>query len=114
MSDFDCDLDGADDATIDAAVGHALLPPLLAALAVDLDDLSLTPEHLLPDLSVPMDPSGSGGLSDAQQAEARDLAAAAIRRLRDRGTDGRGTAERAVPVEQLRHLLGFLSGGAEV
>jgi len=108
MPDFDRDLAHADDETIVAAVPHALLPPLLTALAVDLDDTSLVPAHLQPDLSTPMDPTG--GLTPEQQAEGCGLAAAAIMRLRDRGA---GPAP-AVPVDRLRELLAFVSGGVEV
>ncbi|HEY8547016.1 MAG TPA: NAD(P)/FAD-dependent oxidoreductase, partial [Acidimicrobiales bacterium] len=112
MPDFDRDLSEADDETITAAVEQALLPPLLTALAADLDDLDLIPERLLPDLSVPMDPSGTGGLSDAQVREARELAVAALRRLRDEGRGGDATPK-PQPVERLRELLSFLSGGAD-
>jgi 4-hydroxyacetophenone monooxygenase len=108
MTDFESDLEHADDETIAAAVPHALLPPLLTALAADLDDLSLVPAHLQPDLSIPMDPTA--GMSDARQAEARELAIEAIGRMRARGTE----PIRALPVETLRELLGFVSGGVDV
>ena len=108
MPDFDRDLAQADDDTIAAAVAEGVLPPLLAALAGVLDDLSVVPEHLQPDLSSPMDPSA--GLNDAQQAEARRLAAAAIARLREAGT----TTTEALPVDRLRPLLGYVSGGVDV
>jgi 4-hydroxyacetophenone monooxygenase len=108
MPDFDSELAEADDATIAAAVEHGFLPPLLTALAADLDDHSLVPEHLQPDLSIPMDPTG--GLSEAQLAEGRALAVEAIKRLRARGPQ----PTRALPVETLRDLLSFVAGGAEV
>ena len=108
MPDFDSDLAHSDDETIAAAVPHALLPPLLTALAADLDDMSLAPGHLQPDLSNVMDPTG--GLSEAQLAEARELAVEAIGRMRERGA----RPTRALPVDTLRTLLAFVSGGAEV
>ena len=108
MTDFESDLGHADDETIAAAVPHALLPALLTALAADLDDMALVPEHLQPDLSNPMDPTG--GMSDAQLTEGRALAVEAIRRMRARGA----APAQALPVDTLRVLLGFLSGGVDV
>ncbi|MDQ1403303.1 MAG: 4-hydroxyacetophenone monooxygenase [Actinomycetota bacterium] len=108
MPDFTQDLSTADDETIRAALAQAEVPPLLPALASALDDLSLIPEHLRPDLSVLMDPTA--GLSYEQQAEAREIAFAALCRLR-------ASSERPgvnPELDDLRHLLEFISGGAEV
>lgn len=108
MTDFESDLEHADDETIAAAVPHALLPALLAALAADLDDMALVPGHLQPDLSNPMDPTG--GMSDAQLTEGWAMAVEAIGRMRARGA----APTRALPVDTLRELLGYISGGVEV
>ena len=108
MTDFESDLEHADDETITAAVPHALLPALLTALAADLDDMALVPQHLRPDLSNPMDPTG--GMSHAQLTEGHELAVEAIGRMRARGA----SPTRALPVDTLRELLGFVSGGADV
>ena len=67
MPDLDRPLADSDDDTIAAALELAVLPPLLAALAGDLGDLTLVPDHLRPDLSVFMDPTF--GLSAAQVDE---------------------------------------------
>ena len=106
MPDLDRPLADSDDATIAAALELAVLPPLLAALAGDLDDLSLVPEHLRPDLSVLMDPTF--GLSPAQVDEGRQLALGALQRLRERPPQ----PVRALPLDELKALLAFVTGGA--
>lgn len=106
MADLDAPLADADDATIVAALDLAVLPPLLAALAGDLGDPTLVPDHLRPDLSVLMDPTY--GLSAAQLAEGRQLALGALQRLRARPPQ----PVRALPLEELRSLLAFVTGGA--
>jgi 4-hydroxyacetophenone monooxygenase len=105
MPDFDRPLPDSDDAIIAAALELAVLPPLLAALAGDLDDLSLVPEHLRPDLSVLMDPTF--GLSPAQVDEGRQLALGALQRLRERPPQ----PVRALPLDELKALLAFVTGG---
>jgi 4-hydroxyacetophenone monooxygenase len=105
MVDVTRPLAETDDESIAAALDLAVLPPLLAALAGALDDLSLVPDHLRPDLSVFMDPTY--GLSADQLAEGRALALEALRRLRDDPTRG----VRALPLEELRPLLAFVTGG---
>ncbi len=106
--DFDVDLIEADDDTIVAALDHAVLHPLLAALAGALDDPSLVPDHLRPDFSNLLDPDA--GLSPEQQDEAKGIALGALRRLRERGL----AQPDPLPPDDLRPLLGFLSGGAEI
>jgi 4-hydroxyacetophenone monooxygenase len=106
MADFDRPLREADDATIAAALELAVLPPLLAALAAALDDPSVAPDHLRPDLSVLMDPTF--GLSPDQLAEGRALALAALQRLRGQPAQG----VRTPPLDDLRALLVFITGGA--
>ena len=106
MPDLDRPLADSDDATIAAALELAVLPPLLAALAGDLGDLTLAPDHLRPDLSVLMDPTF--GLSAAQVDEGRALALAALQRLRERPPQ----PVRALPLDELTALLAFVTGGA--
>ncbi|MEQ1785500.1 MAG: FAD-dependent oxidoreductase [Acidimicrobiales bacterium] len=106
MPNFDRPLADADDETISAALKLAVLPPLLAALAGDLDDPALAPAHLRPDLSVLMDPTY--GMSADQVAESRRLAHDALTRLRARPAQ----PVRALPLDQLRDLLAFVTGGA--
>ena len=84
-----------------------MLPPLLAALAGDLGDPSLVPDHLRPDLSVFMDPTF--GLSAAQVDEGNALAvggAAAAARRGPRSPCGRSRSTSCAP------LLAFVTGGA--
>ena len=106
MPDFAADLASADDETVRAALSQAEIPALLPALAAALGDLSLVPDHLRPSLAVLMDPTA--GLSPDQQAEARELAFHALRRLRDEG--GAGDTDDPSP-EMLRSLLEFTSSG---
>ena len=106
--DFTADLASSDDETIRAALAKAEVPALLPAVAAALEDLTLLPDHLRPNLSVMMDPNA--GLSAEQQAEARELAFTAVRRLQQ----GDGTRAPAPTVDQLRTLLTFVSGGAPV
>jgi 4-hydroxyacetophenone monooxygenase len=108
MPDFTRDLADADDDTLRAALAQAEVPPLLPALASALDDLSLIPDHLRPDLSVLMDPTA--GLSYQQQEEAKGLAFEALCRLREKGAPAQETPE----LDDLRHLLEFISGGTNV
>jgi 4-hydroxyacetophenone monooxygenase len=106
--DFSADLASATDDTIRAALAMADVPALLPALAAALGDPSLLPDHLRPDLSVMMDPNA--GLSAEQQAEARELAFAWVKRLQA----GEGTADPAPDADELRTLLSFVAGGADV
>ena len=110
--DLSRDLASSSDEEIRAALAHAEIPALLPALAAALHDRSLVPDHLRPDLSTLMDPTA--GLSEAQLAEARELAFGALVRLRDAGSvaDGEGVAEPGV--DELRTLLEYTSGGAPV
>ncbi|MGY6501242.1 MAG: flavin-containing monooxygenase [Acidimicrobiales bacterium] len=108
MADFTTGLGDADDDTIRAAVEQAEIPALLPALAAATGDLSLIPEHLRPSAVGLMDPTA--GLSPEQQAEARELAVAALCRLRDGPAD-----ETPVPdLDTLKTLLEYASGGAPV
>ncbi len=108
MADFSIDLAAADDETIRSALAHAEVPALLPALAWASGDLSLVPDHLRPDLSVLMDPTA--GLSPDQQAEARELAFAALRRLRAAGPSAPAPPDAGT----LRRLLTFTAGGADI
>lgn len=93
---------------IAAVLPHAVLPPLLLALAASLGEPSLVPEHLRPDLSNLLDPNG--GLSPNQLAEGREMARDALVRMRDMGIK----AAPMVPPADLAPLLEFLSGGDPV
>jgi 4-hydroxyacetophenone monooxygenase len=106
VPDFTADLASCDDDTLRAALELAEVPALLPALAATLGDRSFVPAHLRPDLSVLMDPTA--GLSEAQLAEARELALEGLRRLRE------GATAAPPDVDELRHLLTFTSGGAPV
>jgi 4-hydroxyacetophenone monooxygenase len=106
MVALDRALADTDDDSIAAALELAVLPPLLAALAGALEDPALTPDHLRPDLSVLMDPTF--GLSPDQVDEGRRLALDALQRLRDRPP----RPVRALPLDELRARLAFVTGGA--
>jgi 4-hydroxyacetophenone monooxygenase len=106
MADLTRPLADTDDQSIAAALELGVLPPLLAALAGTLDDPSIAPDHLRPDLSVFMDPAF--GLSPEQLAEGKALALDALRRLRTEPPHG----VRALPLDELRGLLAYVTGGA--
>lgn len=104
------ELTGASDELIAAAVELAALGALLPALAHVTGDRDLVPEHLRPNPDDFMDPQG--GLSPEQLDEARALAAAALRDLRD-GARTR-VAEPPVDDEPLRPLAAHIVGDANV
>jgi 4-hydroxyacetophenone monooxygenase len=105
MPDLTRPLAHTDDESIRAAVELGVLPPLLTALAAVLHDRSVIPDHLRPDLSIFMDPTY--GLSPVQVDEGRALAVDAIQRLRAEPPP----EVKALPVEELRRLLAFVTGG---
>ena len=73
-----------DDAFLERAVQGAELPPLMVALAAATGDFGILREHLRPP-QPPVDTVGRmhGAMTEAQQAEARELALAALQRVRD-------------------------------
>src|SRR5579875_1565866 len=73
----------ADDEALRAALEDAFLPALLPALAQATGDLSLLRDDLRPSGAALM--AEQCGMTPQQQAVARDLAFAALRRLRDQG-----------------------------
>jgi 4-hydroxyacetophenone monooxygenase len=94
----------ADDATIRAAVADAPIGPLLPAMAQLTGDLSLLREDLRPDPNNVFDPTG--GLSEAQIAEAHELAVQALIRARDAGE----AAPRTLTDDELRRVMAFIVG----
>ncbi len=85
----------ASDAQIAAAVNDADIPALLAALAVLTDDDAFLADDLRPPrakMGASIKPQG--GLSDAAQAKARDLAVKALIAYRDRGSPALGAEPR--------------------
>jgi 4-hydroxyacetophenone monooxygenase len=97
----------SDDA-IRAFLAEAEVPPLLPALAYATGDLSLLREGLRPDpmtFGLPQ-----GGLSEAQQAEARELALEVLARFRD------GGCRPAAPPsdEDVLRIMEYAVGGAEM
>jgi 4-hydroxyacetophenone monooxygenase len=108
----DSGLAGASDEMLAEAVTHAVIHPLLLALASILDDPSLVPDGLRPDYSNPFDPNG--GLIGEPLAEAHRLAVGALARLRDEGRGGPDVPPTALPVDELKPLLDFVSDGADV
>jgi 4-hydroxyacetophenone monooxygenase len=94
-----------DDATIRAAIDAANLVPLVAAVAQVTGEHGILRDDLRPNLGIPFDKTF--GLTDAQHAELRDLAAAALARFRDRGC-----ARAPLPEgEDLRRILDWMAGG---
>lgn len=108
MPNFDGDLAHADDATIRAALAAADVPALLASLAAATGDLDLIPPHLEPHPEGMAD--ATFGLTPEQIADAHDIAAGALARLRD-------AAVPHVPepdLGTLRRILTWATGGADV
>jgi 4-hydroxyacetophenone monooxygenase len=94
----------ADDATIRAALDHADLPALLTAVAHLTGDRRVLDPRFRPrpdQLLIP-----DYGVTAADAAEARDLAAAALARHRDAGNP----APAPLPTEEFRELVQFLIG----
>jgi 4-hydroxyacetophenone monooxygenase len=96
-----------DDEALEAMVRVAYLAPLLAALAHASGDLSLLREDLRPDPARIREPQG--GMSAEQRAAARELAVAALRRLRDAGDAG-GAGPPSADAEALRLMIAFTIG----
>jgi 4-hydroxyacetophenone monooxygenase len=94
-----------DDETIRAGVIDAPVPPLLASIAHLTGDFSILRDDLRPDLSLVLLPDG--GYRPEQLAQARELAADALIRHRDRGS------KPAPPLDEntLQRLVEFVAGG---
>ena len=81
----------ASDEELRRALDDAFLPALLPALAQATGDLSILQDDLLPERIMP---GGiQAGMTDEQQARARDLAFDALVRLRDHGAAEPGTTD---------------------
>jgi 4-hydroxyacetophenone monooxygenase len=89
-------------------LADAEIPPLLPAIAYATGDLSLLDPELRPDPTLVGMPQG--GLSEAQQARARDLALGALVRFRDSG------CRTAAPPsdEDLLAIMQYTVGGADI
>jgi len=98
----------ASDAEIKAALEQAEIPPLLPALAYLTGDLALLRENLRPDPMLIAMPQG--GLTEDQQAEARELALQALVRFRDEGC----RPAPLPPDEDLLRIMEFAVGGADM
>ncbi|MER5477557.1 NAD(P)/FAD-dependent oxidoreductase [Streptomyces sp. NPDC002734] len=98
-----------DDAFLERVVAEADLPSLLTALAALTGDHALIPVELRPPLP-PVDTTAPphGGMSEAAQARARELALPALRRVRDEGL----TRPRLLDAVEARALVDFVTGGA--
>ncbi|GAA3501617.1 NAD(P)/FAD-dependent oxidoreductase [Streptomyces prasinosporus] len=98
-----------DDAFLERIVAEADLPSLLTALAALTGDHTLIPGELRPPLPpVETTPPAHGGMSEAAQARARELALSALRRVRDEGL----TRPRLLEPGEARAVVGFITGGA--
>lgn len=95
-----------DDAFIERALADAFLPALLPALAQVTGDFSLLRDDLRPQGAMPGIPQG--GMSDAQQAEARALALKTIIALRD----GAPRHEAEIHEDDLRRITAWMTGSA--
>ena len=94
----------ADDETIRAAVADAPIGALLPAMAQLTGDLSLLRADLRPDPNNVFDPTG--GLTEQQMAEARELAVQALIRTRDSGSP----EPRTLADDELRRVMAFVVG----
>jgi 4-hydroxyacetophenone monooxygenase len=96
------------DDEIRAALAEAEVPPLLPALAYITGDLSLLREDLRPNsLMIGMP---QGGLTDEQQATARELAFETLKQYRDNGS-------KPAPLpadEQLLQIMEYAVGGGDM
>jgi 4-hydroxyacetophenone monooxygenase len=97
----------SDDA-IRRALDEAEVPPLLPALAYLTGDMTLLREELRPDPMLAALPQG--GMSDAQVAQARELALDALTRYRDGGCQAAPPPGDA----QLLQIMEFAVGGADM
>ncbi len=108
MPDFTRHLANADDETIRAALDRADLPALLPALAAATGDLDLVPDHLRKPAGGLLNPGS--GLGPAEQAEALEMAFAALARLRDEN-GGRPLVTASPDEATMARLLLFATGG---
>ncbi|HEY8524939.1 MAG TPA: NAD(P)/FAD-dependent oxidoreductase [Acidimicrobiales bacterium] len=98
----------ASDDELRAILAEAEVPPLLPALAYATGDLRLLRDHLRPDPMLFQLPQG--GLTEEQQAEARELALQALIRFRD------GGCRPAPPPadEDVLRIMEFAVGGSDM
>src|SRR5438477_9309995 len=94
----------ASDDEIRACLVDAPIPPLLASVAHLTGDLSIVRDDLRPDLARVLEPDA--GYSAEQIAEARELAADALIRYRDKGNP----KQPPLSAKDRRRLVEFVSG----
>jgi 4-hydroxyacetophenone monooxygenase len=94
----------ASDDEIRAHLAESEVPPLLPAIAYATGDLSLLRDDLRPDPSMVALPQG--GLTEAQLAEARELAAQALIRFRDGGSTPAPVPADDVLLRIMEHAVG--------
>lgn len=93
----------AGDEAIRKALDDAFLPALITALAQATGDLSLLRDDIRPPSVLPAIPQG--GMTDAQQAAAKEIAFEAIRSLRDNPRQAPRTSE-----SDLRAITAWMTG----
>lgn len=99
-----------DDAFLAQTIKSVELPALMVALAAATGDFGILRDDLRPP-QPPVDTVGTphGGMSERQQAEARELALAALKRVRDE----RITRVRTLSDEEADAVVDWITNGAD-
>jgi len=98
-----------DPAAVRAALGQAVVPALMPALAQATGDLSLLRDEFRPDPANLLDPQG--GVAPDDLATAREMAFDALTRLAETRSAGTGSAQPSLGRAELVRLVEFTVGG---